>query len=778
MDSLPLPIADDAVECCEAIEPWLQGLDGPVVVPRIESLFELNCLCDPAKEESDFWRWVAIAVAKDLCPGFDQCVNPDTEAELVEAIRALQNRRYWDHNRIDAACVGEINLFIQRVFQGEMMTATATRPKSKPRVDEETDDELLKKSLLFGSIKEGAVYSDDELLVAIKERFRQADTGTRRGYHASSSASTDGLGAAIWFGKLNPIGVADLWYDPAKKRGKLLIEVRRVFNLPQPVSFVPPQAADQKFEEIKRNGKSRSKAAAAPEESTTVAELLAGMIVVEERDFHLAEIVRSAENPRQKFDQELIEQMAQNIENICRMSPITIREGSNEIIDGETRLRAGQHADVRHLRCKVVRCTDAQAASCRLLTSMQRRDLNPIERAQGLQALMDKHGLSQRGLSDLVKLQQGSIANLTRLLKLPKEWKSLVISGEITAAQARQLVPYIEEKAVLEKVLRHFKKTDEAERSEDFADILGEELWSNSRDAESFLNSTTYRNVDLKFTDEQKEQLRIHDVSHYGGKPRPRCFNVKLYDQIVADLEAKSVAARDRKESKSKGGAAAPSKAQAAANAKKQKEIFARKIYRYRTAWYQKRLTDYLDTVNESVLFRYAMLFSTRGDQSRDGQFFGELIPNLSYNTKPLEKVGKLLTVPADAFIAAASTALREFASCDFAGWHAVIKPDEFELLAAHAGIQLKRDWPLSCKTWKPVGGEPERECDKHPDPLTGYLDLLNKDQLLDLAAEWKLKLKVTPSSKRSEIQESIRQAGLGKPCPELLLKAEAVDLR
>ena len=174
-----------------------------------------------------------------------------------------------------------------------------------------------------------------------------------------------------------------------------------------------------------RQGKSRTKVL--DDGKVSAGQLLTGVEVIEEKDVPYSEIKRSAANPRTVFDEQLIAEMAPTIETVCRLNPLTIREGTHELIDGETRHRSGQVGNAKSLRCKIVRCTDSQAAVIRILTSLQRRDLNAIDRATGIKALQQQHGLSQRELEDVLKMKQGSISNLTRLLDLPEEWRKLLV---------------------------------------------------------------------------------------------------------------------------------------------------------------------------------------------------------------------------------------------------------------------------------------------------------------------------------------------------------------
>jgi ParB/RepB/Spo0J family partition protein len=538
-----------------------------------------------------------------------------------------------------------------------------------------------------------------------------------------------------------------------------------------------PLKQPEKFDALKAKGKSRPKDRDPNAKPTSAASLLAGIEVVEERDIEYAKIKRSTQNPRQIFDEALIDEMSTNIVTICQLNPLTIREGTNELIDGETRHRAGEVGKAKSLRCKIVRCTDAQAACLRLMTSIQRRDLNPIEKAEALQALLDQHGISQRELADVVKMQQGSIDNIVRLLKLPRSWKDKVISGEITAAAARELVPWVTEQDVLDDVAEKLAGIAADERSTSLSRQLTYAISENSHQL-TIREWIGNRSVEIKLkpTDAQRELLRIRKVKIW-SHVEERCFNTQLWKEL-ADTERKRVQERAAKKSDNDAKVIDPKKA--AENAERQKEMFAKKIYRYRTAWYQRRIVAFLQEADHATLMKYALFFAARGEGSNERSVMLTARGRPGYHGFDAKREDKdldrLISLKADDLWNFARQAIKDFCCGKFDNYHPSLTPPMIEQLAIDARVNLAADWPRACKEWCEAKG---KSAESNPDPIDGYLQLLNKDQLLELGAEWKLSLKdlVDATSKRSEVIAAIAKAGRGRPVPKALSEAKSVSL-
>jgi ParB family chromosome partitioning protein len=141
-------------------------------------------------------------------------------------------------------------------------------------------------------------------------------------------------------------------------------------------------------------------------------------------EVELSKITPNPDQPRSVFDQEALEELAVSIQSLGLIQPITLREVGNDryqIISGERRYRASIIAGLETVPAYVKKASDENIMEMALIENIQREDLNPIEIALALQALIDNYKLTQEKLSERIGKKRATIANFLRLLKLPAE---------------------------------------------------------------------------------------------------------------------------------------------------------------------------------------------------------------------------------------------------------------------------------------------------------------------------------------------------------------------
>ena len=158
----------------------------------------------------------------------------------------------------------------------------------------------------------------------------------------------------------------------------------------------------------------------------------------------LSRIEPREEQPRDYFDEESLQTLADSIARYGVLQPITVRlqdSGYFQIIAGERRWRAARIAGLTEIPVRIIEADDRTTAELALVENLQREDLNPIEEARGFQSLIDDFGLTQEEAAKSVGKSRPAVANALRLLSLSPEVLRLVESGELSAGHARALVP-------------------------------------------------------------------------------------------------------------------------------------------------------------------------------------------------------------------------------------------------------------------------------------------------------------------------------------------------
>ena len=159
------------------------------------------------------------------------------------------------------------------------------------------------------------------------------------------------------------------------------------------------------------------------------------------------------DQPRQDFDQEELEALAESIRQHGILQPLTVREtgqGYYQIIAGERRWRAARLAELTEVPAIVVEADNKKAMELALIENLQRQDLNTVEEALGYQSLMNEFGLTQEEAAARVGKSRPAVANSLRLLGLCPEVMELLKAGTITAGHARAVLTLKSEKLQIE----------------------------------------------------------------------------------------------------------------------------------------------------------------------------------------------------------------------------------------------------------------------------------------------------------------------------------------
>lgn len=146
--------------------------------------------------------------------------------------------------------------------------------------------------------------------------------------------------------------------------------------------------------------------------------------------------------PREDFNSQSIEELAQSIKEKGVIQPLLVRRKGDyyELIAGERRLRAAHLLNLKELPIIVKDVEDKDSLEMALIENIQRESLNPIEEAHAYQYLIDKFQVTQEKISEVLGKARVSVTNILRLLKLPQEIQLEIKNGRLTFAHGRALL--------------------------------------------------------------------------------------------------------------------------------------------------------------------------------------------------------------------------------------------------------------------------------------------------------------------------------------------------
>ncbi len=210
--------------------------------------------------------------------------------------------------------------------------------------------------------------------------------------------------------------------------------------------------------------------------------------------------------PRRDFGDAEIASLAESLKEHDMLQPVLVRRvaGRYQLISGERRLRAAIRAGWSTIPARVRAADDRLVAELAIVENLQRKDLNPIEKALSFKRYLDQHQCTQEELAGRLKIDRSTIANLMRLLELPETVIDAIRAERLTAGHARALLPLGDE---------HLQVS--------FAQQIQQEAWSVRE---------TERQVQQRIAQEDGEPLRV-----VGAGTGAR--TARTYSDHIASLE-------------------------------------------------------------------------------------------------------------------------------------------------------------------------------------------------------------------------------------------------
>jgi len=182
--------------------------------------------------------------------------------------------------------------------------------------------------------------------------------------------------------------------------------------------------------------------------------------------------------PRRDFSEAELASLAESLKEHDMLQPILVRKvnGKHQLISGERRLRAAIRAGWTTIPARVREADDRLVAELAIVENLQRKDLNPVEKAMSFKRYVDQHRCTQEDLAQRLKIDRSTIANLMRLLELPEQILDALRNGLLSAGHARALLPLGDPKAQLdfcEKISREELSVRDVERR--VSELIAEE---------------------------------------------------------------------------------------------------------------------------------------------------------------------------------------------------------------------------------------------------------------------------------------------------------------
>lgn len=223
------------------------------------------------------------------------------------------------------------------------------------------------------------------------------------------------------------------------------------------------------------------------------------------------EIIPNKDQPRKTFDEGALQELADSIIQHGVLQPLLVRPlptGGYQLVAGERRWRASRIAGLKEVPVVIKELSDVETMEIAIIENLQREDLNPIEEAEGLQALIDRCGFTQEDVAVSVGKSRPAIANALRLLKLPPEVRDMTRNGDISAGHARALLAFDNDAMIYEisqNIVKNNLTVRDVERLSKTKENVNK-VRSSARRRDSF-----YDEVELSLTEVLGRKIKVYN---------------------------------------------------------------------------------------------------------------------------------------------------------------------------------------------------------------------------------------------------------------------------
>ena len=237
----------------------------------------------------------------------------------------------------------------------------------------------------------------------------------------------------------------------------------------------------------------------------------------EEVKLRISEVEPNREQPRKKFDEDSLIELADSIRQFGVIQPLIVqkREGYYEIIAGERRWRAAKMAGLKEIPVIIKDYTDQEIVEISLIENIQREDLNPIEEAIAYKRLLTEFHLKQDEVAERVSKSRTAVTNSMRLLKLDERVQQMVIDEMITTGHARALLAVEDKELQYKLAMRIFDEKLSVREIERMMRQLSQEEKKEKKEPE---NLFIYQNIEEKMKALLGTKVSINHKANNKGK--------------------------------------------------------------------------------------------------------------------------------------------------------------------------------------------------------------------------------------------------------------------
>ena len=249
----------------------------------------------------------------------------------------------------------------------------------------------------------------------------------------------------------------------------------------------------------------------------------------------ITKVEPNREQPRQKFDEDALLELAESIKQFGVLQPLLVQERDDyyEIIAGERRWRAAKLAGIKKIPVIIKKLTAQEIMEISLIENIQREDLNPIEEALAYKRLLTEFNLKQDEVAERVSKSRTAVTNAMRLLKLNDKVQQMVIDEMLTTGHARALLGINDQEKQYELAQKIFDEKLSVRDTEKLVKSIQNEKKTNVRKEINPKLEAIYHNLEEQMKGILGTKVSINHKDEKKGKVEIEYYSQEELDRII-----------------------------------------------------------------------------------------------------------------------------------------------------------------------------------------------------------------------------------------------------
>lgn len=242
------------------------------------------------------------------------------------------------------------------------------------------------------------------------------------------------------------------------------------------------------------------------------------------------------EQPRKKFDEEALQELADSIRQFGVLQPLIVQEKEEyyEIIAGERRWRAAKLAGLKEIPVIIRKMTEQEIVEISLIENIQRENLNPIEEAQAYKRLLTEFQLKQEEVAERVAKSRTAVTNSMRLLKLDERVQQMVIDGMLTTGHARALLAFDDNEEQFQMANKVYNEKLSVREVEKLTKNHGKQ--KSEKKKEDFQQTAVFQDLEEKMKAALGTKVSINRKNDNKGKIEIEYYSMEELERLIEVL--------------------------------------------------------------------------------------------------------------------------------------------------------------------------------------------------------------------------------------------------